>query len=370
MVGFSRDEEWLSSDNLFVMSKRPFSNFVAARLCIICLALTGLANSSPAPGDKDDTRAAALRSVTDQEELVEIATNDYSPLVRAAAVRQLTDRFQIARIALEDDSKDGSVRAAAIEKLSDLDLLTRIALGEEKYRNGLSPEVFLRLRNVAAKRIEDQDLLAQVAMEEIPLDTTKDGSIRMNARILRMTAVDKLTDQTQLTKVALEGKASDTRKAALQKLRDPALLATVMQEDTDTELRDAARAKLSKALLRAATDGDTTTVRLLSKSFALDLRDANGRTLLMLASESGRVEVAKFLLDSGVDVNEENVIQDYVRMPNGAAVYPGPTMTAEVLSSNLPGSIIVPGRRETALSLTSPATHPETRDLLIKAGAK
>jgi len=342
----------------------------AAGLIVICCTLTGLANSSPAPGVRADARAASVGNVTDQDELLEIALNDYNPIVRAAAVRKLTDRFQIARIALDDDSKDGIVRAAAIEKIEDLDLLTRIAAGEDKYRNGLTPEVFLRLRTVAVKRIEDQALLAQVAMEEIPADTTKDGYIRSNAHALRMTAIDKLTDQSQLEKVALEGNAGDARKAALQKLRDPALLATVMHEGRDTDLRDSARAKLAKALLKAVTDGDAATVRLFASSFALDLRDGEGRTLLMLAAECGRVEVVKFLLDSGVDVNEENVIQDYVRLQNGAALYPGPTMTVAELASDLPGSVVVSGRIETALSLTSPSAHPETRELLIKAGAK
>jgi hypothetical protein len=350
---------------------RNFPLFLpAARLCVISCALTGWANLSPALSDKAEARAAALGNVTDQDELVDIAINDPSPIVRAAAVRKLTDRFQIARIAVEDDSKDGIVRAAAIRKLADLDLLTRIASGDERYRNGLSPDVFLTLRTVAVERIDDQALLAQVALEDIPVDTSQDGVTGMNARILRMTAVDKITDQTQLAKVALEAGAGDTRKAALQKLRDPVLLATVMQEGKDTDLRDAAKATLAKALFKAATDGDAATVRLLAKSFALDLRDANGRTLLMLASECGRVEVVKFLLDSGVDVNAENVILDYVRLPNGAALYPGPTMTAAEISSNLQGSIVVPGRRETALSLTSPITHPDTRELLIEAGAK
>jgi hypothetical protein len=343
---------------------------VAARLCIVSLALISLANSLPALGDKDEARVVAVGKVTDQDELVEIATNDYSPLVRAAAVRKLTDRFQIARIAIEDDSKDGMVRAAAIAKLSDLDLLTRIALGEEKYGKGLSPEVYLHLRTVATEHIEDQAVLAQIALQDIPVDTTKDGSIRANARILYMTSIQKITDQTLLVNVSLEGKASDERKAALQGLRDPALLARVMEESKDSDLRDTARARLAKVLLRAATDGDAATVQLLAKSFARDLRDANGRTLLMLASESGRVEVVKLLLDSGVDVNTENVIRDYVRLPNGAAVYPGPTMTVSELASSLPGSDVVQGRRETALSLTSPNAHPEVRELLIKAGAK
>ena len=90
----------------------------------------------------------------------------------------------------------------------------------------------------------------------------------------------------------------------------------------------------------------------------------------MLAAECGRVELVKFLLDSGVDVNEENVIRDYIRLPNGAALYPGPTMTAAEIASDLPGSVVVPGRIETALNLTSAITHTETRELLIKAGAK
>jgi ankyrin repeat protein len=143
-----------------------------------------------------------------------------------------------------------------------------------------------------------------------------------------------------------------------------------MEESKDSDLRDTAKAKLSKALLRAATDGDAATVRLLARSFALDSRDANGRTLLMLASESGRAEVVKFLLDSGVDVNAENVIREYVRMPNGAAVYPGPTMTVSEIASSYPESVVVPGRTETALSLASTTPHPEIRELLIKAGAK
>jgi hypothetical protein len=376
----SDEEKFLRNGKLILMPRKFSTSNLAARLCVLSLALTGLANAWPALGEREEGRLAAVRNATDQDELVDIAFNDDSPLVRAAAVKKLTDRFQIARIAVEDDAKDGSVRAVAIAKLSDLDLLTRIAVGEETYRKGLSPEVYLHLRTVAVERIEDQAVLTQVALEDIPVDTTpvdatpvgetKEGSLRTNARILRMTAIDKITDQTLLAKVALEAKAGDACKAAVQKMTDPALLLTVMQEDKDTDLHGAAKAKLARDLLRAVTAGDIATVRLLATSFALDLRDANGRTLLMLASETGQVQVVKFLLDSGVDVNEENVIQDYVRMPNGAAVYPGPTLTVAGISSSLPGSVIVPGRRETALSLTSPISHPETRELLITAGAK
>ena len=352
------------------MAMNSSTFLVAARLCVISLAFAGSANLSPALGDKDEARAAALRKVTDEEELTEIAVNDYSPLVRAAAVKRLTNRFVIEKIAVEDDAKDGMVRAAAIAKLLDQDLLNKIALGDETYGKGLSPDVYLHLRTVAVERLEDQEVLAQVALEDIPVDTTKDGSIRMNARILRMAAIEKITGQALLEEVSLEGKAGETRKAAVQELRDPELLTTVMEETEDSDLRDTARAKLTRTLLKAATDGDAATVQLLAKSFALDLKDANGRTLLMLASESGRVEVVKFLLESGVDVNAENVIREYVRMPDGAAVYPGPAMTVTEVASRFPGSVVVPGRTDTALTLTSATAHPEIRELLIKAGAE
>jgi len=352
------------------MAMNSSTFLVAARLCVISLAFAGSANLSPALGDKDEARAAALRKVTDEEELTEIAVNDYSPLVRAAAVKRLTNRFVIEKIAVEDDAKDGMVRAAAIAKLSDQDLLKKIALGDETYGKGLSPEVYLHLRTVAVERLEDQEVLAQVALEDIPVETTRDGSIGMNARLLRTAAIEKITEQALLEEVSLEGKAGDTRKAAVQELRDPELLATVMEETKDRDLRDTARAKLTRTLFRAATDGDAATVQLLAKSFAHDLKDANGRTLLMLASESGRADVVEFLLKSGVDVKAENVIQEYVRMPNGAAVYPGPTMTATEVASRFPGSVVVPGRRETALSLTSATAHPEIRELLINAGAE
>lgn len=345
-------------------------SLVVARLCVLCVALTGVAHSSPAHGDKDEARAAAVRNMTDQELLSEIAVNDTSPLVRATAVKRLTDQFSLVKIAQEDESKDGLVREAAIGRITDQDVLAAIAAGDDRYGKGLNPTVFTRLRTVAAGRLVNQAVLSQVALEDAPADTTTDNSIRTNARSLRMTAIERMTDQTLLAKVALEGMASDARKAAAQKLKDPAMLLKVMEESNDEELRDGAKPKLNKAFLKASLDGDVATVRLLAGSLPLDLRDENGRTLLMLASKNGRVDVVKLLIESGVDVNAENVIQEYVRMPDGAAAYASSTLTITEIASQVPGSVIVPGRKETALSLAVQNSHPEVKDLLIEAGAR
>lgn len=352
------------------MSNQFPTCLTVARLCILSIALTDLANSSPTHGDKDEVRAAAVRSMTDQDSLAEIAVNDNSPLVRAAAVRRLSSQFLISKIALEDDSKDGVVREAAIGKLQDTDLLGRIALGDESYGKGLSPGVFPHLRTVAVGRLVDQAVLAQVALEDIPADTTQDGSIRASARTLRLAAIQKMTDQALLAQVALEGKADDARKAAAQRLADSAMLLKVMLESEDADLRDGVRPRLTKALFKAAAAGDTATVQLLVKSLPLDSRDENGRTLLMLASKNGRVEVAKVLLDSGADVNAENDIKEYVRLPDGSAAYASPALTITEIAAQVQGSVIVPGRRETALSLASQNAHPEIKDLLVGAGAR
>jgi hypothetical protein len=352
------------------MSKHLQGCHVVARLCVLSIALTSLAHSSSTFGDKEEARAASVRTMTDQEILSQIAENDASPMVRATAVKRLTNQFALVKIAQQDDSKDGVVREAAIGRMTDQDALAAIASGDQSYGKGINPEVFPRLRTIAVRRLVNQDVLAEVALEDVPADTTKDGSVKVNARILRMTAIERLTDQTLLAKVALEGMAGDARKAAAQKLTDPAMLLKLMQESQDPDLRDGAKPRLTKALFKAASDGNIATVQLLAKDIPLDSRDENGRTLLMQASKNGRAEVVKFLLDSGVEVNAENDIKEYVRMPDGTAAYATSALTASEIASQVPGAVIVPGRRETALSLATQNGHVEIKDLLVGAGAR
>lgn len=56
-----------------------------------------------------------------------------------------------------------------------------------------------------------------------------------------------------------------------------------------------------------ALEGDLTKVRTeVEGGAAVDIRDSGGRTALMLAAESGRMEVVEYLVSKGADVNAES----------------------------------------------------------------
>ncbi|BAN48954.1 ankyrin repeat domain-containing protein [Metapseudomonas resinovorans] len=73
-------------------------------------------------------------------------------------------------------------------------------------------------------------------------------------------------------------------------------------------------------LLQAAGAGDLGTVeRLLQQGVAVDVRDGQGNTPLLLATAGNRVEVARRLIDAGADVNLQNRIQDSAYLLAGAS---------------------------------------------------
>lgn len=207
----------------------------------------------------------------------------------------------------------------------------------------------------AVTHTSDQSVLAKVAMED-------------NESYVRYAAVEKLTDQTLLAKVAVEGNYPFTGKEAIEKMTDQALLVQVAGESKFTDVRELSGVK---AFMIASQNGKAEIVRLLlDKGVGVNAEDEHGRTALMWASQKGRTEVVQLLLDKGANVNARHLNSDYVRMPNGAIAYPGATTTARDIASRFPGSVVVPGDLETALSIASESGNQEIMGMLIKAGAK
>jgi len=110
-------------------------------------------------------------------------------------------------------------------------------------------QVALRTSNVdkglaAVQQLTDQSLLTRVALVAVSPD-------------VRKAAVGKLTDQSLLAKVALEAEDSDVCEAAVRKLTDQSLLAKVALEAWDPGVREAAVEKLTDQypLAKIATTG-------------------------------------------------------------------------------------------------------------------
>ncbi len=72
-------------------------------------------------------------------------------------------------------------------------------------------------------------------------------------------------------------------------------------------------------LIAAAHSGDTTTlVRLLDAGTAIDSRDAQGRTALLVATDANQLEAARLLIARGANVNAQDNIQDSAYLLAGA----------------------------------------------------
>ena len=172
-----------------------------------------------------DVRRSAIDKLSDQKLLTRIALEDRSCPCHMAAVRRLSDQALLARIAL--DYQNGSCCLAAVERLSDPVLLAKVAIEAgthqsesnvcvSSFRVGSDHEIELEherkrggVRAAAVDKLSDQPLLAKVAMENMAADSS-----------VRISAVQKLSDPTLLAKVSVEADCRDTRASAYRKLHE------------------------------------------------------------------------------------------------------------------------------------------------------
>jgi hypothetical protein len=90
------------------------------------MRLKGLFRARPGWCHPDPlVRKEAVKHLTDQALLAEIAKTDHDKGVRETAVRNLTDQGTLVEVARNDG--DGEVRRAAVWKLTNEDLLLEIA---------------------------------------------------------------------------------------------------------------------------------------------------------------------------------------------------------------------------------------------------
>lgn len=202
---------------------------------------------------KASVRYLAVKKLTDQAVLAEIATHDESSDVREAAVsnRYLADQALLGTLANND--RDSGVRVTAATRLNDKSLAQAI-IGDIATRGEHA-----RDRQRAVDFLVDQAVLARIAK------TDTDGSVRqaaadqLNDQALAQTIYfdiattcdwpcgrtvvnnPKFTDQTLWAKIAKnENVLYLVRQDVVARLTDQAVLAEVARKDDNSNVRMAA----------------------------------------------------------------------------------------------------------------------------------
>lgn len=119
-------------------------------------------------------------------------------------------------------------------------------------------------------------------------------------------------------------------------------------------------------LHRAAARGDAAEIRtLLARGAAVDPRDGQGRTPLLIATYADRVEAARVLIEAGADVNAKDAVND------SPYLYAGARGHLDILKMTLAhGADLASTNRfgGTALIPAAERGHVETVRTLIAAG--
>jgi ankyrin repeat protein len=116
-------------------------------------------------------------------------------------------------------------------------------------------------------------------------------------------------------------------------------------------------------LVAAAGKGDAAVVQAaLREGAAIDARDRNGRTALLIATHANKVEVARVLIAAGADVNAKDSIQD------SPYLYAGAEGRNEILKMTLAAGADLKSTNRyggTALIPAAHHGHPETVKILL-----
>ena len=200
-----------------------------------------------------------LKKLSDQTLLTKLATTHYNGSIRRAAVERLIEPRELAKIATQDE--DESVRLAALKKLSDQGLLANIAVKDKSYK----------VSEAAAEKITNSALLKFVAenggweAQRVVASNLTDEFVLAKLA----TDVSKLTNQAILANLAMAKgyEAREVGEVAVKKLSDQQLLEKIAIEDSDFDDR------VQVAAADAVSDEGVLT-RIVAGSKRFDVRKA------------------------------------------------------------------------------------------------
>lgn len=255
-------------------------------------------------------RLAAVKMLTDQNILGQVARTDGDGHVRVAAAEKLVDDA-LAQATYADVSNtpwdEQDIRVAAVKKLVEQTALAAVA----------ESDTFWGLRLAAAEKLTNQAaaqaiyVAAIAAAEKLhtssigrfgrPLARGAYAAIAEDYEHIRMTAFAKLTDQAALAEVAKGGWDHDVRLAAVAKLADQATLAEVAGTAWDRDVIEAAVDKLADqaTLVEVARRTDCKDdVRLAAARKLIERDNTSGYSILVDLVKAGSKEALTFLQQS------------------------------------------------------------------------
>lgn len=148
---------------------------------------------------------------------------------------------------------------------------------------------------------------AQIERNELLLRAVESGDIEQVRRVLTGGAVVNARTRSGLTALSI---------AVIRGYDDIALL--LIEKGASLDARDKSgdrenRHPGNSPVHYAAVYGRTRVLQaMLDKGVSPNLRDRNGRTLLMMAAENGRVDTVKMLLQRGADPKAQSALGDTV----------------------------------------------------------
>ncbi len=140
---------------------------------------------------------------------------------RLRAVKEITDQAILREIALNDSHR--KVRKAAVHKLKNQDILKEIARNDSRSM----------VRVAAVSRIADQPFLIGIARDDPKSKVA-------------LSAIKKIKDSSALYEIAIKGKCTNAQLQAISKIDDIEVLSKIAKTVEDKRLKKAADKRLSK----------------------------------------------------------------------------------------------------------------------------
>jgi hypothetical protein len=182
-------------------------------------------------GPDKHLRLAALEKITNQKAIIAIARHDHDSEVRQSAVRKIENQATIINIAKTD--QDVAVSQSATDSITDKKLLANIA---RKHRD---PEI----RKIAAERIDDEAVLISIAYHD-------------QHATVRQSAIKNIVNQQALVHVINHDSDQDVRLGALRNIKDQHVIVDFIKSDADPQFCEKAVSYVDdqQALMNIAQD--------------------------------------------------------------------------------------------------------------------